>query len=465
MSIFSALFDQGKVYNFEQAFGVKDITSNAMREAIKDWAQLYYQTDATKDEDPCQRIPVVIVSKLTKTTFSEYVAASADKSIGSEYVSSVLSALDRSRKKAMQQALIGGQCFLKPIFGPSGLSFSVISRGNYMPLGMDERDIITDVGTAERTIEGRRYYTFLERRRVDPAGNLIIESKLYQSETSQILGYQVPLTTLEKYANLVPELVLPGVGSVGLIPVRTPQENTVDGSPDPVSIYAPASGLIHNINRNEAQLNREFDNGRSRVIASADMLRTGEDGKKRLSDDLFIGLDDDPDSVGITIFSPELREKSFLARKTEYLRNVESVIGLKRGLLSDVEAVERTATEVTSSEGDYNLTIIDFQQMWESSVRESVRVCDVLGRLYKVYKGPQLDPVKSVSISWGNGILYDEDKTWADYKDMVARGLLKPEIAVGWYFNMPVDTPADLQKVREKYMPEIRQMEGSGGDM
>ena len=29
MSIFSALFEQGKVYNFEQAFGVKDITSNS----------------------------------------------------------------------------------------------------------------------------------------------------------------------------------------------------------------------------------------------------------------------------------------------------------------------------------------------------------------------------------------------------------------------------------------------------
>ena len=44
MSIFSALFEQGKVYNFEQAFGVKDITSAAMQAAIKDWAQLYYQT-------------------------------------------------------------------------------------------------------------------------------------------------------------------------------------------------------------------------------------------------------------------------------------------------------------------------------------------------------------------------------------------------------------------------------------
>lgn len=86
----------------------------------------------------------------------------------------------------------------------------------------------------------------------------------------------------------------------------------------------------------------------------------------------------------------------------------------------------------------------------------------VIGRLYRVYNGPQLDPVKGVAISWGNGILYDEDQTWADYKDMVARGMLKPEIAVGWYFDMPVETPEDLQKVREKYMPEIQQMAGAG---
>ena len=38
--------------------------------------------------------------------------------------------------------------------------------------------------------------------------------------------------------------------------------------------------------------------------------------------------------------------------------------------------------------------------------------------------------------------------------------MLKPEIAVGWYFDMPTETPADLRKIREKYMPEIQQMAG-----
>ena len=172
-----------------------------------------------------------------------------------------------------------------------------------------------------------------------------------------------------------------------------------------------------------------------------------------MTDKLFVGIDDDPEAVGLTIFSPKLREESFLARKQEYLRAAENIIGLKRGLLSEVEAAERTATEVTSSAGDYNLTIIDFQQMWAEAAQESVQLCGLLGPMYKIPGACRVDP-DAVSIDWGNGILYDEDKTWADYLDMVARGLLKPEIALGWRFGMPTETEEDLAAIRAKYMPD-----------
>ena len=449
MSIFSALFDQGKIYNFQQAFGVKDITTAEMQAAIRDWAQLYYQAAPTPEEDPCQRLPVLVVSKITKAAFSEYQADS-----DSEDAKRILLELGRVKGKAVQQALIGGQSFLKPIFGQGGLTFSVIPRGSYLPLGRDERGDITDIGTAERTVEGRNSYTLLERRRVDAAGNLIIESKLYLSGDGQTLGVQVPLDTLEKYAGLVPELVLSGVGSIGLIPVRCPQENTVDGSPDAVSIFASAAGLIHNLNRNEAQLDRELENGRSRVFTSADLLKTGADGRKRLSDDLFVGLDDDPETVGVTVYSPELRVQSFLDKKMDSLRSAESLMGLKRGLLSNVETVQKTATQITDSAGSYNLTIIGFQRMWESAAREAVRVCEILGRLYKVFSGSTIDQEKDITISWGNGVLYDEDKTWEEYKSMEAAGMLKTEIALGWYFDLPTETDADLAYIRKRYMPE-----------
>lgn len=467
MSFLSALFDQGKIYNFEHAFGAKDITTTAMQNAIKDWATLYYQTEPTKDEDPCQRIPAAIVSKLTKTTFSEYVATPAKQSNGTEFIVAVLAALERSRKKAMQQALIGGRCFLKPIFTAQGVAFSVIPRGCYIPLGRDERDNVTDIGTAERTVQGRSYFTLLERRTVDANGYLTIRNKLFMSDAEDVLGQEVSLASLEKYAQLVPEHTYSTpVYSLGLIPVETPMENCVDGSPEPVAVYAPAVGLIHNINRNEALLNGEFDRGQSRVIVPDYMMkRTDDKGRVRrgLEGGVFTAAPMMDEDGGITIFSPELREASFLARKAEYLRNVENLIGLKRGLLSEVEAAERTATEITSSAGDYNLTIVDFQEMWEGAVREAVRVSAVLGKLYQVYSGPEINPEKDVTINWGNGILYDEDQVWTELKAMVAAGMLKPEIAVGWYFDVPHETPADLQKIREKYMPEIEAMAGDDG--
>ena len=83
------------------------------------------------------------------------------------------------------------------------------------------------------------------------------------------------------------------IDGVGLVHIKMPFANTVDGSTDGVSVYDPALGLIHNINANEYQLDREFELGRMRIAVSADLLQTtGADGLhcKRLRDDLFVEM-------------------------------------------------------------------------------------------------------------------------------------------------------------------------------
>lgn len=446
MSILSALTT---AYNYEDAFNATDCTSHEMKLAIEEWFRLYYERETTEKTDPSQRIAYTIVNKLTKTAFGEYKTTSTD-----EYANTILHALESKKQKAMQLTLVGGEAFLKPFPIENGFSFSVISRLNTLVFGRNAEGQPINIGTAEHVTEGQKYYTLLERRSVDAKGYLTIQNTLYQSESRGQLGRRVSLKILPRYEALPEEYTyLTPLHSLGLIYIKTPMENCIDGSQDGVSIYAPAVGLIHNIDRNEAQINGEFDRGESRIIASADLLRRDKDGRRSFDSNLFVGLDDDPEEVGVTIFSPALREQSFLARKQEYLRNVENIIGLKRGLLSEVEAAERTATEITSSAGDYNLTIIDFQQMWENALREAVILCGKLGQLYKIKDAHEVNP-DDISVDWGNGILYDEDKTWADYQSMVAAGLLKPEIAVGWRFGMPTETEADIKKVRERYMPE-----------
>lgn len=64
-----------------------------------------------------------------------------------------------------------------------------------------------------------------------------------------------------------------------------------------------------------------------------------------------------------------------------------------------------------------------------------------------------------MTVTWGNGVLYDADKEWTDRKEMVQMGLLKPELALAWKFDLPAETDADLEAIRQKYMPELADLE------
>lgn len=435
-------------YEYEAAFGAWDRTTDAMRAAIAEWFHLYYRAAPERGEDPCQRIAYTVVNKLVRTVFSEYKASAGDP-----FTAGVLSALDEKRREAVLLALIGGECGIKPCPSGGGFTFTLVPRRNMLVFARNSRGEPADVGLVERCQAGGGYFTLLERRRLGQDGLLTIENQLFRSLSEHGLGKRTPLDALPQYKGLPETYTFPeNLGGLGMVWLKTPMVNCVDGSADGVSVYAAAAGLIHSIDRNEYQLKGEFDRGESRIIASADLLDDGD-----LQDHLFVGLDEDPDNLGLTIFSPQLREASFLARKQAYLRDVESLIGLKRGLLSEVEAQERTATEITSSQGDYNLTIMDFQAMWETALRQTVKLCGQLGRLYRV-PGARAG---EIALDWGNGVLYDEEKTWADYKDMVQRGLLKPEIALAWRFNLPGESQAELQAIRRQMMPAA-QGQGSG---
>lgn len=430
-----------QIQDFQEVFGAWDKTSPAMQKAIKEWYALYYQQDSDKESNPCQRIAYTVVSKLTRGVFAEYGLSAKDPAL-----LPLLRGLEEVRREAVQQALVGGECYLKPYPHAGGVEFQVIPRDNVLIFGRDNRGLPTDMGMAERTVRGKYYYTLLERRQVNEKGFLTVSNRLFRSLNDQSIGQEVPLTENPLYADLTAEYTYPLEG-LGLVTVKTPMVNCVDGSGDGVSVYAAATGLIHAIDRNEAQLMGEFDRGQSRLIVSADML-----SGKALTDDLFVGLEDDPENVGIQIFAPQLREQSFLARKQEYLRNVESVIGLKRGLLSDANVEERTATEIASSSAEYSLTVMDFQRMWVSAAEQAARLCAGLAGLYKLGKVTDTQ----ISIDWGNGVLYDEDKLWADYRQMVADGLICPEIALGWRFNLPAETEEDRKVIRQKMMPRDR---------
>ena len=260
-----------------------------MRAAVREWFDLYYGVPRA-GEDTAPRVAALIVGKLCRTVFAEYETRLPPEA--PDPLRRSLSALNAAAKTAMQYALVGGECLLKPVPRDGAFDFAAIRRDCYVPLARDAHGSLLAVGTMERHSVDGRQYALLERRTAGADG-LTIETRLFELN-GQTLGRCVPLATLPACAELVPQLVLPGVQGVGLAVLKTPLMNCVDGSTDAVSIYAPAAGLLHALARCEEQLNAEFANGASRVFASEDLLRPDAQGRRALQDDLFVGLPDDP---------------------------------------------------------------------------------------------------------------------------------------------------------------------------
>lgn len=429
----------------EQAFGKGDCSSVKMRGAVREWMDLYYGAPRS-GEDGSARLAVLIVSKLCRTVFAEY--ETHRDQYDDWHQTFYMRALNRAAKTAMQYALIGGECLLKLV----GDDFVPIRRDCYLPLGRDDKGNLTSVGMMQTLCENGKKYVLLERR-TDLGDNTLIENRLFEVNGAA-LGHRVPLDTLAACKMLSEEEYLPDVPCMGLAVLRMPTVNCVDGSADPVSIYAPAVGLMHALARCEDQLNHEFLNGASRVFASEDLLRPDAAGQRGLRDDLFVGLPDDPANVGVTVYSPTLREGSYLARKQDILRSCESLLGLHRGILSETnaETQPRTATEIAATSVDYDLTIRSLQKAWEDCAANALFICSCLDRVYLKESWFPSD----LRIDWGDGVLYDRSRVWAEQQQMVASGLLRPEIALAWYYDLPAETEEDLQAVREKYMPAAK---------
>ncbi len=252
----------------EQAFGKSDVTSVKMRAAVREWFDLYYGVPRA-GEDTAPRVAALIVGKLCRTVFAEYETRLPPEA--PDPLRRSLSALNAAAKTAMQYALVGGECLLKPVPRDGAFDFAAIRRDCYVPLARDAHGSLLAVGTMERHSVDGRQYALLERRTAGADG-LTIETRLFELN-GQTLGRCVPLATLPACAELVPQLVLPGVQGRRAGRAENAADELCGRQHRRGQHLRPGGGSAARTGPCEEQLNAEFANGASRVFASEDLLR------------------------------------------------------------------------------------------------------------------------------------------------------------------------------------------------
>lgn len=411
----------------EQAVHVDAAISPEMQHAMDLWAQMYLDKSPwlASDTMTSLNIPARVANELARqitleldVTFSDPGQESDDDGAPqnelTEYLTVQFDGVLRVLNSKLELGLAAGGMIIKPCPDPKTktMYFSFVPTWSLMPIAFDGAGNLTDVIIPDYYVEGKNYYTRLERHTLKD-GLLTIENKAYKSNSQTILGQEVSLESVPCWANILPEFKRPSDKMLfGYF--KTACANNVDPfSPLGASVYSKAVSIIKQIDEQYSRLIWEFEGSELAVDIDDSALLPDPNNPDRMvmaknSNRLFRRLRlEAGDKDFYEVFSPAIRDVSQVNGLNVQLMRCEDNCGLSRGTLSDANAEARTATELKIMKQRSYATVADNQKNLEHCLR------DVISAMVFYALDPQMSMAPAgeyeVSFDWDDSILTDAD--------------------------------------------------------
>ena len=405
----------------------KDIAlSKKMIDAINDWNNML-NGQAEWIDGPVKSLR--IESGICRE-FADSVLVEMESSISNEKLNKSYQKCISDLNENMQDGLGMGSFILRPL--GAGLS-EFVTADKFIPISFGDDGKPVDVGflTVKR-VGNSDYFTRFERHYL-LNGNLTIETKCYHSQSENEIGLPCNLESVDEWAQINPgPITYPGMDRMDFGYYRNPIPNHIDGSKCGVSIFNDARDRIQSADIQLARYDWEYDSGERAIhVDNRALKKDKSSGRMRMAkfnQRLYRGLDieDGKDKDLLKEYSPEMRDEAFKRGLEEYKREIEFIVGLAYGDLSDVREVEKTATEIKVSKSrKYNRV---------TAIQENLKECleDFVAGL-AFYNG-MLRSGYEFSCKFNDSILTDEETERKQDRQDVAMGVMPLwEYRMKWY--------------------------------
>lgn len=373
---------------------------------------------------------------------------------------------------------LGGLAARPYVDDQNNIRIAWANADQFYPL-RNNTDSISECVFASRStqVENKQpiYYTLLEFHQWQDADTYVITNELYRSTVRDVVGNQVPLTTI--YPNLQESVEFTG-GAIKkplFAYFRTPGTNNKDlDSPLGVGIVDNSKSIIDAINRTHDQFVHEVKMGKRRIAVPAEMLRPSAGGFGSGDDnqvhppvfdqdmDVYEAMYGDTDNMKITDLTSDIRADQFKASIDYFLREFESQIGISTGTFSfDGEGV-KTATEVVSENSTTYQTRSSYTTQVELFLNQLVTAILELASTPQFFSDNQAritgfdaNDDLDLNVHFDDGVFIDKDKQRADEMALVAAGIMpKKEYLIRNFGLSETDAEKWLQEVQDE-QPEL----------
>ena len=421
----------------------RDVTlSEKMIDSINEWKQML----AGQADWVTEIVESVGIEKGICREFADAVLVEMETSISNDRLNKIYQKNILTLNENMQHGLGLGSFVLKPLGGESA---EFIAADHFVPISFADDGKPNDIGflTTKRVGESD-YYTRFERHYF-VNGNLTIENRCYHSQTPNDIGIRCSLEDVPEWENINPGPVsYPGMTRMAFGYYRNPIKNDIDGSACGVSIFDAAKGRIKKADLQAARFDWEYESGERAIHVDERALKhdqkTGRISMKKLNERLYRGLnlEDGKDKELLREYSPEMRDEAYKRGLEEYKREIEFIVGLAYGDLSDVQTVEKTAAEVKASKARKYNRVTAIQNNLASCLEDFAAGLAFYNGLYS--SGYEF------SCKFNDSILTDEDTERQQDRTDVSMGVMQLwEYRMKWYNEDEATAKAAVQQPAE----------------
>ena len=241
---------------------------------------------------------------------------------------------------------------------------------------------------------------------------------------------------------------------------KVAQANNVDlDCPLGASVFAKAVDVIKEADTQYSRLLWEYEGSELAVDVDPTALMPKANGQgqqlPKLNERLFRAVDTGADDT-YNVFSPAIRDASIINGLNQLFMKIEDLTGLARGTLSDVNIVERTATELKIVKQRSYATIADNQKALERCLKDVVRVMDKYATLYNLAPEGEYN----VSFEWDDSIITDTAQQLQERLLLMNSGIIGRSELRQWYFGETEDQAKEaVANIMAEAMANMPQLE------
>ena len=396
---------------------------------IEQWRNLYMGVDCKEGVEP-SGLSAMISKDLATKACSELAIAGVSGNAELEDLGIFDDEMLLAIRQQTEYALAMGFVVMRPYVVDGRVLYSWYTADRVLPTAWNGRDLtecmLLDYVT--RTEGGSTViYTKVEAHGYDRAdGKYHIKTKLfknysYNNATGDYTGQEVPLTAIEEWAEISPDVVIENPIAKTFCYMGTPvANNKALNVPIGVSIFKDAVPFLKEFD--EAFTSAKWENwaGRAKLFLADSMIPKKQynavnNGKRVVVDDVnaleqkyYRKMETESTENLIEPYNPALRFDSYSNYMNQILHMVCTLAGLDAGqYVFNEHSQAVTAREIVSKQQKTYHTIVDIQRyMIKPMVDQIVATVRQLELLYSL---PAIPENIELSIDFGDSILTDEE--------------------------------------------------------